>query len=282
MPLKFNDLRQKVKQLNIYLHENKSILYFSTTAFFILAMLSVLIHGFMIINNIGFEIVEIGIPQPLATNEITITNLAFNPKTKLHRMDIFLSSTDERLDFFNHTIEVVAIAQTDVRSILTVHVVRVTNQFYVLYVTDLEPNFGALRKDITYFSDQFLNPVNISLRTREEQSTVDYSLTFEANHLELMPDALQNDVRIATQKTKTLATLIMEIEEKISANLSDIDQTKSQMAFEVGSNLDVSRRRIEALLNQNVNYQNEISELETEILKLLNEINLLLETLNEL
>ena len=281
MKVQFKKLGEIIKQVKTYLNDNKSILYFSTTAFFLMTMFVVLVHGLTLNNNIVFETITINEPQPFASHEITVTKLTFNPKTKLHRMDIFLSSTQHNIDFFNHQIEVIAVTQAEPSTHLEVEIKRVTNQFFVLYIKDLAPNFGAIRKDIDHFTDQTQTPTSINLRFQESQSAIDYTLIIN-DQLELIQDALHNDIRILKQQIKELEALITTHEQQLEINLTSIDQTKTQMEFEVGINLAQSQSRIESLTNQNTNIKNEIREIKKTISEHQDDVKLISQTINEL
>ena len=278
---KLKSLQEKWNNINVYLRNNKTLLYLTPTAFFVVAMLCVFAHGIIVNNNAGFEVIQINEPQPFATYEVTVTAISFNPDEAIHRMDVFLDTTAHSADLFNYQLDVSAVALIDPSHSLDVEIVRVTSQFFVIYIRDLPVGFGAIRKDITYFTGDYRS-ASLSIRTEESQSLIDYGLEIEMDSLELMSYTLANDIRILELQVAEFEYEIEELEYQIATNFSHIEQLESDLTFQVGEQLATSQSRIQVLLNQNSNLQNDIEELENDIEEAQNHIELITETIKNL
>lgn len=248
------------------------------TTFFIVAMVVVFTHGIIVNNNIDFEVVLVNKPQPFETYEVTVTALSFNPEESVHRMDVFFE-TNAHVDLFNYQLEAKAVALVDPSQPLDVEIVRVTSQFYVIYISNLPADFEAIRTDMIYFADENKSATT-TVRTQDIQSNVDYELSIKKDRMALMSDALANDIRILESQKIDLEVEIAILEEQITTNLSHIEQLENDIEFQVGEQLAISQSRIGTFLNQNANLESDIEELENEIEVTQNHIELITETIN--
>lgn len=278
---KFKNIKEKWDDIKVYLRNNKTLLYLMPTTFFIVAMVGTFVHGIIVNNSIGFEIVEINEPQPFGIYEVTVTAISFNPDEAIHRMDVFFDTTTHNVDLFEFNLKVNAVALIDPSQLLDIEIVRVTSQFFVIYIRDLPVSFGAIRKDITYFADEN-HSLTISIRTEEAQSVIDYNLEIEIDRLQLMSYALVNDIRILEIQVAEYEYQISELEEEKATNLNHIQQLESDMIFQISDQLAASQSRVEAFINQNTNIEGDIKELENIIEETLNQIELIKQTINEL
>lgn len=260
------------------LRNNKTLLYLMPTTFFIVAMVVVFTHGLIVNNNIDFEVVQVNHPQPFETYDVTVTALSFNPEDSVHRMDLFFE-TNAYVDLFNYQLEANAVALVDPSQPLEVEIVRVTSQFYVIYISDLPVDFEAIRTDMMYFVDEDKRATT-TIRTQDIQSNVDYELSIEKDRMALMSDALANDIRILEVQITEFEVEIALLEEQITTNLSHIEQLENDIEFQVGEQLTTSQTRIGTFLNQNANLENEIKELENEIEDAQTHIEVITETIN--
>jgi len=276
-----NKGQEKWHDIKAYLRNNKSLLYLTPTAFFIILMFLVFTHGVIVNNNIGFEVLQINKVQPFGSYNVTVTGISFNPDTGLHRMDLFFDTTAHHVDLFNYQLEANAVALIDPSQSLDVEVVRVTSQFFIIYIKDLPLNFGAIRKDISYFTETNRS-TSMSIRTEQSQSFIDEELFFETERVVLMSYALYNDIRIINMNIAEIEVEIINLEEEIATNLSHIQQLEYDMVFQVGDILASSHTRIEAFLNRNANLENNIRERKIEIYEARNHIELIIETINSL
>lgn len=269
---------EKWEERTACLRKNKTLLYLMPTTFFIVAMVVVFTHGIIVNNNIDFEVVLVNKPQPFETYEVTVTALSFNPEESVHRMDVFFE-TNAHVDLFNYQLEAKAVALVDPSQPLDVEIVRVTSQFYVIYISNLPADFEAIRTDMIYFADENKSATT-TVRTQDIQSNVDYELSIKKDRMALMSDALANDIRILESQKIDLEVEIAILEEQITTNLSHIEQLENDIEFQVGEQLAISQSRIGTFLNQNANLESDIEELENEIEVTQNHIELITETIN--
>ena len=278
---KFQASKEKWEGVKVYFRNNKTFLYLTPTLFFIVAIAGVFTHGLIVNNRVGFEVTQIYEPQSFGAYEVTVTNISFNPEEEIHRMDIFLDSTALNADLFSYQLEVSAVAIADPSLSLDVEVVRVTSQFFIIYVRDLPDGFVAIRTDLTYSSGDIWSATT-SIRTEETAAMIDENLEIETDRLALMAYSLTNDIRVLNLKIAELEHEIHELEEEIATNLSHIQQLESDMSFQVGDQLRTSQSRIEVFLNQNINLERNIEERENEIYEAQNNIEAIRETINDL
>jgi len=278
---KLQVLQEKWDGIKAYFRNNKTLLYLMPTAFFIASMVTVFTHGVIVNNRIGFEVIQIYETQQFGAYEVTVTNISFNPDEGIHRMDVFFDSNSQNADLFSYQLEVNAVAIADPSEPLDIEIVRVTSQFFVIYVRDLPDGFTAIRKDMTYFSGDNRSTIT-SIRTEESQATINESLEIKTDRLVLMAYSLVNDIRVLDIRIAELEAEILELEEEIATNLNHIDQLESDMTFQVGEQLATSQSRVQAFLNQNVNLASDIAELENEIEETQNHIESITQTINDL
>jgi len=278
---KLESLHGKWENIKVYLRNNKILLYLAPTAFFIVSMVAVFTHGVIINNSIGFEVIQIYEPQPFGRYELTVTTMRFNPEESIHRMDIFFNTTSPNVDLFSYELDINAVALADPSQPLDIEIVRVTSQFFVIYIRDLPTSFGAIRKDILYFADENQSAI-ITIRTEESQSVIDEHLEIETDRLILMPYALANDIRVLDIEMVEIENEILELEEEIATNLNHIEQLENDMAFQVGEQLATSQSRIQLLLNRNSNLESDIEELEIAIQAIQNDIESIRQTISDL
>jgi len=164
---------------------------------------------------------------------------------------------------------------------LDIETVRVTSQFFVIYVRDLPDGFTAIRTDIAYFTGE-QSRATTSIRTEESQATVDESLEIETDRMALMAYSLTNDIRVLDIRVTEIEAEILELEEEIATNLNHTRQLESDMAFQVGEQLATSRSRIQSFLNQNVNLERDIEELRNAIDVAQDHIEMITQTINNL
>jgi len=278
---KLESLQKKGASIKLHLRNNKKLLYLAPTAFFIVSMVVVFAHGVMMNNRIGFEVIQIYEPQSFDRYEVTVTSMRFNPEESVHRMDVFFDTASPHVPLFSYQLDISAVALRDPSQPLDVEVVRVTSQFFVIYVRDLPTNFGAIRKDIVYFENEN-QAASITIRTDESQSVIDHQLEIETDRLVLMSDALTNDIRILELEIATIENDILELEAEIVTNLSNIDQLESDMVFQVGEPLATNQSRIQSFLNHNSNLESDIEELVIAIEGIQNDIESIRQTINDL
>jgi len=278
---KLENLQEKRDNTKVYLRNNKTLLYLAPTAFFIISMLAVFTHGIIINNSIGFDVIQIYEPQPFGRYELTVTTMRFNPEESIHRMDVFFDTTSHNVDLFNYQLDINAVALRDPSQPLNLEIVRVTSQFFVIYIRDLPADFGAIRKDIFYFASENQS-ATITIRTEEDQSVIDNELQIETDRMTLMPYALTNDIRILELEIADFENEIHELEEEIVTNLSHIEQLESDMAFQVGEQLATSRSRIQSFLTRNSSLESDIEALENAIEEIQSYIESIVQTINDL
>ena len=278
---KLQVLQEKWEVIKAYFRNNKTLLYLMPTAFFIVSMVVVFTHGVIVNNRIGFEVVQIYETQQFGAYEVTVTNISFNPDEGIHRMDVFFDSNSQNADLFSYQLEVNAVAIADPSEALDIEIVRVTSQFFVIYVRDLPNGFAAIRTDIAYFTSE-QSRATTSIRTEESQVTIDGNLEIETDRLALMAYSLVNDIRVLDIRVAEMEAEILELEEEIGTNLNHVEQLESDMAFQVGDQLATSQSRVQAFSNQNVNLESDIAELESEIEETQSHIESITQTINDL
>lgn len=280
----YETFKNKLIQIKYYFRNNKQILYLVPTAFFILSLSGVLAHGLWLNHQErgNFEVMEINDILMGREYSITLTHLAYNPVTGVHQMNVFFDSIGMRqFDFFSHSIEASAIVLSNQTEELQIEIIRITSQYYVLFIHNMPNNFEALRMDITSINDFDERVILHQIRTYEWQSVIDESLKVETDREKLVHYALYTDIRLLEVLMVERADEISQLEQQIVEAEADIEETQIQMRRQVGDNLEASRRRVEGLTNQISSFEANILELEDIISHTQNEINLIQEIINE-
>lgn len=205
------------------------------------------------------NIMPIGKGNELSGNKVYLTKRLYNPDNHLYRLDFYVASDSEgdtNNQYSADKFSVKNISPNDPTQLLPTKLIRVTPQYYVMYVKDV-PNEN-MRTDIDYkasFADGSSTgsgeEETLKVYSSEEKGTKeDRQLTLNAQSNTLKGSAIDYDMTLVKAKEAKVKKDMTKTEKASQATEKEIKAIQSELDYKVGEEKQQDLERLDNLKSQ--------------------------------
>lgn len=238
-----------------YLKRHKRLQYLITCFSFGLAFIIVLTLGLTHRYDTNQKITKLYQKIDLSSNEMILTKRIYNPENHLYRLDFYIQSeggenTDNR--FLADKLTVNNVSPKDPTKKLPTTLIRVTPQYYVMYVKDVPTEM--MRTQLNYtpsFTDSNNEEMteDVKFYSSSEDTSIQKHLRENKNKNELEADSLDYQVYVLNQQKEKANKQINDKKETVTSLEKEIKSINKELEFEIGEEKEDSLERLENMKN---------------------------------
>lgn len=267
-------MKQYYAKVKKWWKNNAKRRYVIICSFFLLAFVGTLGMGITHRYDKHHDIMPIGKGNELSGNSIYLTKRVYNPDKHLYRLDFYVTSDSEgdtNNQYSADKLSVKNIAPNDPAKLLPTKLIRVTPQYYVMYVEDV-PNEN-MRTDITYkasFADGSSTGSGeegtLKVYSSEEKGTKkDDQLTLNTQENVLKGSAIDYDMTLVKAKETRVKNEMKKVEESSKDTEKEIKVIQSELDYKVGEEKQQALERLDNLNSQLQTLQETLKEDESKL-----------------
>lgn len=270
----FEKLKQRWKALKKWWQSNHKRQYMIICSVFITAFVVTLGMGMTHRYDKPKHIMPIGKGNELSGNKVFLTKRIYNPEKHLYRLDFYVTSDSEgdttnqySADHFS----VKNVSPKDPSASLPTKLIRVTPQYYVMYVQDVPSE--EMRTDVKYkasFADGTESgsgeEETLKVYSSKEKGTkVETTLTLNTNEKALKGSAIDYDMTLIKAKQAKIEKDIKKAQSSSTATEKEVKSIQSNLEFKVGEEKQQDLERLNNLKNQQQTIQDTIQKDKTQL-----------------
>lgn len=233
---------------------HKRTQYLTVCMIFAISFISVLCMGMTHRYDTHKEITKVYQHTPISSNEMILTKRVYNPDEHLYRLDFYIQSdggmnTDNR--FLSDKLSVNNVSPEDPTKHLPTTLIRVTPQYYVMYVKDVPTK--DMRTELNY-TPSFTNESTtssteetIKLYSSDKDTTLDSHLKVIKEKPQLQCSLIDYQCYALDQTIKDCKKSIKKHKETIQSLDKEIQSVEKNMAYEIGEEKASSTERLSNL-----------------------------------
>lgn len=220
------------------------------------------------------DIMLIGKENEVSGNSICLTKRVYNPDKHLYRLDFYVSSGsdgDANNQYSADKFSVKNVSPNDPTELLPTKLIRVTPQYYVMYVEDV-PNEN-MRTDINYKAS-FADGSNVGLGEEEtlkvyssedKGTKKDTQLTLNTQSNVLKGSAIDYDMTLVKAKATKVKDDMKKTEKSSQDTEKEVKSIQENLDFKVGEEKQQDLERLDNLKNQLQTLQDTMKEDESQL-----------------
>ena len=257
---------QKFKSIIQYLKRHRRVQYLIICSIFGLSFTGVLFAGITHRYDTNQKITKLYHKTSIASNEMILVNRQYNSKTKLYRLDFYMQSDDGSNNnnrFVSDKVSVNNVSPEDPTKKLSTTLIRVTPQFYVMYVKNVPTEM--MRTEINYkpaFNDDSDSKQEETVRiySSNEDTKQNKSLIIDNNKNKLQTSLIDYQMLNIEKENKKLNKGIKNSKESIKDIDKELQDINKNLVFEIGEEKEASLERIDSMKQQKENEESKIQE----------------------
>lgn len=219
------------------------------------------------------EITKVYQHTPLSSNEMILTKRVYNPDKHLYRLDFYIQSdggmnTDNR--FLSDKLSVNNVSPEDPAKHLPTTLIRVTPQYYVMYVKDVPTQ--EMRTELNY-TPSFTNESttssteeSVKLYSSKQDTTLDSHLNIVKDKPQLQCSLIDYQCHALDQTIERCQKSIKKHEATIQSLEKEIQVVEKEMTYEIGEEKASSTERLTNLKSK-IDEENQTIEEKKEKIK---------------
>lgn len=245
-------IKNKIEQFKHLIKNHRLVLYLMVITAFIFSFGGTLVYG------ISHRINDKTVATPLNKEEALSSNTNFkivkqmyNPSNQLYRVDLYLKNTNG-IDVDNQ-LSSVAIIESDINYKAKINGIKVTPNYFVLYIKGLPKDYNAMKNTLsyTYQESGMKQKGEGTFITTNKTLTIDKGMKIEKNKNILTGDSINYDIKLVKEDIDHQLKLIDKNKDTIEDNKKAIDELNDAMKYQLGEELTQSKEELDQLNSQN-------------------------------
>lgn len=238
----FSDVNKAFKRHKRYKYYAILIGYFSLA-------LCIIIAGVSHDKKETFEPTKLYSNIALGSKDVQLINREYNPDKKVYRFDLYATGNQSgnMNDELNDKLHVDVKARSgddDIKS----KVIKVTDNYYTVFVTNLDSDYNALKITIG-FDDKDANDSDLTedMYLRSKDTKTNNNVSADTPKYELEAESIDNDIRLVNKSIERKEKEIEKLKNEITESQTNIANLNKDMKFQAGKEKENTLDQIDSL-----------------------------------
>ena len=222
--------------------ENPRYLYYGILLAYLLSLLTIFtLRVTAGSGEVNVETNQIGQYVGVGQNDLTVSDLIYNPETGIVEVDVYIKKEQSMIDDLP-AYEFAGLVFTDTDTYLPQEMIQVSENYYVVFFGDVPKDFQALSLTVAYVKEEDASADLTKMRYLQEDFKVDpaYEITEDTLHYEEKAIAFEiseteNQITANQEERSALKEKIEQYEDKIKENEEEKKYLLSEEQAEIDS-----------------------------------------------
>ena len=234
-----------MSELKMKFQENPRYLYYGILLAYLLSLLTIFtLRVTAGSGEVNVETNQIGQYVGVGQNDLTVSDLIYNPETGIVEVDVYIKKEQSMIDDLP-AYEFAGLVFTDTDTYLPQEMIQVSENYYVVFFGDVPKDFQALSLTVAEVKEEDASADLTKMRYLQEDFKVDpaYEITEDTLHYEEKAIAFEiseteNQITANQEERSVLKEKIEQYEEKIKENEEEKKYLLSEEQAEIDSTND--------------------------------------------
>lgn len=231
-----------MSELKMKFQENPRYLYYGILLAYLLSLLTIFtLRVTAGSGEVNVETNQIGQYVGVGQNDLTVSDLIYNPETGIVEVDVYIKKEQSMIDDLPDY-EFAGLVFTDTDTYLPQEMIQVSENYYVVFFGDVPKDFQALSLTVAEVKEEDASADLTKMRYLQEDFKVDpaYEITEETLHYEEKAIAFEiseteNQIMANQEERSVLKEKIEQYEDKIKENEEEKKYLLSEEQAEIES-----------------------------------------------
>ena len=250
-----------MSELKMKFQENPRYLYYGILLAYLLSLLTIFtLRVTAGSGEVNVETNQIGQYVGVGQNDLTVSDLIYNPETGIVEVDVYIKKEQSMIDDLP-AYEFAGLVFTDTDTYLPQEMIQVSENYYVVFFGDVPKDFQALSLTVAEMKEEDASADLTKMRYLQEDFKVDpaYEITEDTLHYEEKAIAFEiseteNQITANQEERSVLKEKIEQYEEKIKEN----EEEKKYLLSEEQAEIDSTNNK---LVKEIVKMEQDIADL---------------------
>ena len=250
-----------MSELKMKFQENPRYLYYGILLAYLLSLLTIFtLRVTAGSGEVNVETNQIGQYVGVGQNDLTVSDLIYNPETGIVEVDVYIKKEQSMIDDLPDY-EFAGLVFTDTDTYLPQEMIQVSENYYVVFFGDVPKDFQALSLTVAEVKEEDASADLTKMRYLQEDFKVDpaYEITEDTLHYEEKAIAFEiseteNQITANQEERSVLKEKIEQYEEKIKEN----EEEKKYLLSEEQAEIDSTNNK---LVKEIVKMEQDIADL---------------------
>ena len=250
-----------MSELKMKFQENPRYLYYGILLAYLLSLLTIFtLRVTAGSGEVNVETNQIGQYVGVGQNDLTVSDLIYNPETGIVEVDVYIKKEQSMIDDLP-AYEFACLVFTDTDTYLPQEMIQVSENYYVVFFGDVPKDFQALSLTVAEVKEEDASADLTKMRYLQEDFKVDpaYEITEDTLHYEEKAVAFEiseteNQITANQEERSVLKEKIEQYEEKIKEN----EEEKKYLLSEEQAEIDSTNNK---LVKEIVKMEQDIADL---------------------
>ena len=231
-----------MSELKMKFQENPRYLYYGILLAYLLSLLTIFtLRVTAGSGEVNVETNQIGQYVGVGQNDLTVSDLIYNPETGIVEVDVYIKKEQSMIDDLPDY-EFVGLVFTDTDTYLPQEMIQVSENYYVVFFGEVPEDFQALSLTVAEVKQEDASADLTKMRYLQEDFKVDpaYEITEDTLHYEEKAIAFEileteNQITANQEERSVLKEKIEQYEDKIKENEEEKKYLLSEEQAEIDS-----------------------------------------------
>lgn len=231
-----------MSELKMKFQENPRYLYYGILLAYLLSLLTIFtLRVTAGSGEVNVETNQIGQYVGVGQNDLTVSDLIYNPETGIVEVDVYIKKEQSMIDDLPDY-EFAGLVFTDTDTYLPQEMIQVSENYYVVFFGDVPKDFQALSLTVAEVKEEDASADLTKMRYLQEDFKVDpaYEITEDTLHYEEKAIAFEiseteNQIMANQEERSVLKEKIEQYEDKIKENEEEKKYLLSEEQAEIES-----------------------------------------------
>ena len=231
-----------MSELKMKFQENPRYLYYGILLAYLLSLLTIFtLRVTAGSGEVNVETNQIGQYVGVGQNDLTVSDLIYNPETGIVEVDVYIKKEQSMIDDLP-AYEFAGLVFTDTDTYLPQEMIQVSENYYVVFFGEVPEDFQALSLTVAEMKEEDVSTDLTKMRYLQKDFKVDpaYEITEDTLHYEEKAIAFEiseteNQIAANQEERSALKEKIEQYEEKIKENEKEKKYLLSEEQAEIDS-----------------------------------------------
>lgn len=250
-----------MSELKMKFQENPRYFYYGILLAYLLSLLTIFtLRVTAGSGEVNVETNQIGQYVGVGQNDLTVSDLIYNPETGIVEVDVYIKKEQSMIDDLPDY-EFAGLVFTDTDTYLPQEMIQVSENYYVVFFGDVPKDFQALSLTVAEVKEEDASADLTKMRYLQEDFKVDpaYEITEDTLHYEEKAIAFEiseteNQITANQEERSALKEKIEQYEDKIKEN----EEEKKYLLSEEQAEIDSTNNK---LVKEIVKMEQDIADL---------------------
>ena len=250
-----------MSELKMKFQENPRYLYYGILLAYLLSLLTIFtLRVTAGSGEVNVETNQIGQYVGVGQNDLTVSDLIYNPETGIVEVDVYIKKEQSMIDDLPDY-EFAGLVFTDTDTYLPQEMIQVSENYYVVFFGEVPEDFQALSLTVAEVKEEDASADLTKMRYLQEDFKVDpaYEITEDTLHYEEKAIAFEiseteNQIMANQEERSVLKETIERYEDKIKEN----EEEKKYLLSEEQAEIDSTNNK---LMKEIVKMEQDIADL---------------------